>query len=319
MDRKRWRGSRAAGKRSRKEKRAYDAQDAKEVQLRRVGVDPPETRRKVFRIGMDPPEMGGVKGTADGDMRLVKKGVVTVGDRDKTESRKERPGTGEIDATSDEMSMMAIDDWNEGRWPAPPGSIMDMARPSSPTTVMGLQECEEMTPECSIKMIGIELFGEVIVKMLVAGGVLSDSGANVCMADTEEHLVRCHDIAPVAVGLALKSGDTPVMHECTRMGYMEMTREDGTTHLQPFLVNTNATDCIISPDAVARQSDDCVTWRQVGHIGETPGTLEFFDSKGRRIMHLQLEKKNCLYYADVNDVRAPRVEECNVYNLFTDD
>ena len=36
-------------------------------------------------------------------------------------------------------------------------------------------------------------------------------------------------------------------------------------------------------------------------------------------MRLQLAKKNGLYYADVNDVRAPRVEECNAYSLFTDD
>ena len=57
----------------------------------------------------------------------------------------------------------------------------------------------------------------------------------------------------------------------------------------------------------------------MGHIGEAPGTLEFFDSKGKRIMRLQLAKKNGLYYADVNDVRAPRVEERNVYSLFTDD
>ena len=146
--------------------------------------------------------------------------------------------------------------------------------------MMDFQEFSAGTKECSIKMIGIDLLGEVIVRTLVAGGVLSDSGANACMADTEEHLVRCHDIAPVAVGFALKSRDTPVMHKCTRMGYMEMTREDGTTHLQPFLVNTNVTDCIISPDAVARQSKYCVTWRQVGHVGEVPGILDFFNNKG---------------------------------------
>ena len=84
-------------------------------------------------------------------------------------------------------------------------------------------------------------------------------------------------------------------------------------------MNTNATDCITSPDAVTRQSRDCVTWRQVGHVGEAPGTLEFFDAKGTRVMRLQLAKKNGLYYADVNDVRAPRVWECNVYSLFTED
>ena len=82
-----------------------------------------------------------------------------------------------------------------------------------------------------------------------------------------------------------------------------MAREDGTTHLQPFLVNTNVTDYIVSLDAVLHQSKDCVTWRQVGHVREAPGTLEFFNTKGTRVMRLQLAKKNGLYYADVNDAR----------------
>ena len=72
-------------------------------------------------------------------------------------------------------------------------------------------------------MIGIDQGGEEIVRFLVADGVLSDSGLNSCMADSEEYLIRCHNTAPVTVGLALKSGGTPIMHECTHMGYREMT------------------------------------------------------------------------------------------------
>ena len=215
MDGKRWRGSRAVGKRSRKRRGGGDTHDANASQLRRVGIDPPETGLKVVVIGIDPPGKVGEKGDADVDMRLVKKGVVTVGCGVKTAGGVDRQETEAPDATYEERSEMALGDRNEGRWPAPPGSIMDMERPSSPTTVMEFQECEEVEPRCLTKMIGIELFGAVIVRTLVAGGVLSDSGANACMADTEEHLVRCHDITPVAVGLALKSGDTPVMHKCT--------------------------------------------------------------------------------------------------------
>ena len=106
--------------------------------------------------------------------------------------------------------------------------------------------------------------------------------------------MQCHDNATVSVGLALKSGETPMMHVCSRMGYMPLTREDGTTHMQPCLVNSAATDCILSPDAIARQSTDCVTWRQVSHVGDRPGTLEFFDELGRRVMRLQLLKTNGL-------------------------
>jgi len=176
-----------------------DGRDTGEVQLKGVGVDPPETGQAVLRVRVDPPETGAVMETTD---------------------RAEVIHTREVEAGCEAMHKLAMDDWNEVLWPTPPGSIADRARPSSPTTVMDCHEFLAVTKECSIRMIGINHLGEVIVRALVAGGILSDSGANSCMADTEEHLVRCHDIAPVAVGLALKSGDIPVMHECTDMGYM---------------------------------------------------------------------------------------------------
>ena len=119
------------------------------------------------------------------------------------------------------------------------------------------------------------------MRAMTANGVLSNTVANLCMADSEENLVQCHDIVPVSVGLALKSGETPMMHVCSWMGYMPLARDDGTTHMQPFLVNSAATDCILSPDAIARQSKDCVMWQQVGHVGDRPGTLEFFGELGR--------------------------------------
>jgi hypothetical protein len=100
-------------------------------------------------------------------------------------------------------------------------------------------------------MVGVRNGGKVVVKAMTANGVLSNTDANSCM-DSELHLVQCHGIEPVAVGLALKLGETPMMHVCSRMGYMLLAREDGTTHLQPFLVNGDVTDCILSPDAIAR-------------------------------------------------------------------
>jgi hypothetical protein len=139
------------------------------------------------------------------------------------------------------------------------------------------------------------------------------------MADLETHIVKCHDITPVLVGLALRSDEAPVMHECTRMGYLPMTREDGRVHMQPFLANKHATDGILLSGAIAQQSRDCAMWRQEGHVGTKPGTLEFFDAKGNRVMRLQLVKHNVLYYADVNDVRSLRADEYSVYSMITED
>ena len=36
------------------------------------------------------------------------------------------------------------------------------------------------------------------------GGVMANTGTNSCLADLEHHLVRCTEILPVTVGLALK-------------------------------------------------------------------------------------------------------------------
>jgi hypothetical protein len=94
-----------------------------------------------------------------------------------------------------------------------------------------------------------------------AAGVMADSGGNACMANSEAHLVDCHDIPPVTVGLALASDDAPVMHVCSRMGYMITAQEDGTNHRQQFLVNAQATDCIVLPDAIIQQTPDWVSWQ----------------------------------------------------------
>ena len=52
------------------------------------------------------------------------------------------------------------------------------------------------------------------------GGAMSDTGANSCLTDNESNLVRCTDIPPVIVGLALKASDAgkPTPFTCHRMG-----------------------------------------------------------------------------------------------------
>ena len=220
------------------------------------------------------------------------------------------------DATHRLLRKLKMEKLEAGEGPTPGGSVADIKRPKSPTGVTEFQE-KDMTQaaECIVRIVGIGNWKEVIVRAMNVNGVLSDTGANSCMADTEDNLVQCHDIAPVSVGLALKSGETPIMHVCSCMGYMPLAREDGTTHMQPFFVNSAATDCILSPDTIARQSRDCVPWRQVGHVGDRPGTLDFFDILGLRVMHLQLLNTNGIYYADV---WAPRMDEQSVYSLFTE-
>ena len=65
--RKRWRCSGAVGKHSRKEGMDLEDEDEQEeVQLKRVGVDPPETGQEVLKVKVDPPETGAVAEAAGG-------------------------------------------------------------------------------------------------------------------------------------------------------------------------------------------------------------------------------------------------------------
>lgn len=170
---------------------------------------------------------------------------------------------------------------------------------------------------CTVQVVGIDQETVVIVYRLTATGVMTDSGANACMADLETHLVDCHRIRPVTVGLTLAAQTDPTMHICDRMGYMVFTREGGGLHGQSFPVNHQATDCIMLPDAIAHQTADCVRSNQEGHVGEEPGSLVYFDVHDKRILYLRLRKCSGLYYCDVEGMSAPHTKD--TFNRITDD
>ena len=75
-----------------------------------------------------------------------------------------------------------------------------------------------------------------------------------------------------------------------------MSREDGTAHLQPFLVNSQATEFIMSPEAILQACGVFDSWRREGFKQNRPGTLQFFDNTGTFLLDLPLSKRNGLYY-----------------------
>ena len=206
---------------------------------------------------------------------------------------------------------------------AMPGSVVDLQRPHLPTSLVkhsrSNNNCEEKgrVQACTICMVGIVQDATVIVYHMTATGVMADTGANACMADSEVLLEGCHDTRPVTVGLAIASQKDQTMHTCDRMGYMLFTREDGGAHRQLFLVNHQATDCIMSSDAIARQVAGCVSWRQEGHVGKDPGLLAFFNAHGKSILHLPLRKHSSLYYCNVEGTTAPHTDD--TFNRITND
>ena len=175
----------------------------------------------------------------------------------------------------------------------PSGSLMNAARPPHPSSPTGLTDfpcdatfstvqlthdpphldlahVEDAAPDLSIansfciRTIGIVQDPEVRILKMDMNGIMSDSGANTCMAGSEENLIGCHDIPPVTLGLALHSDQEPTRYQCTRMGFLPMAREDGTAHLQPFLVNSQATEFIMSPEAILQACGAFDSWRQEG-------------------------------------------------------
>ena len=159
-------------------------------------------------------------------------------------------------------------------WPSPRGSVMDISQPSSPVVSVDdnsqasterwmtrPQIASMVNAECVVRMIGIQQDVSVLVCRTKETDALTDSGSNSYMAYSEMHLVDSHDIMPMTVWLALTSDDTPVMYECTQLGYLPMMRDDGIVHRQPFLVNPQATDCMLSPDTIAQHLVDCTRWR----------------------------------------------------------
>ena len=121
------------------------------------------------------------------------------------------------------------------------------------------------------------------------------------MIPTEDTLVGCHDISPVTLGLALKSDEAPVHHQCTWMGFLPMSGEDGTTNLQPCLVNPNAINPIMSPEAVLQACLAFASWHQEGFRQAHSGSLQFFDTNDTLLLDLPLQK-NGLYYCPLKSV-----------------
>ena len=78
------------------------------------------------------------------------------------------------------------------------------------------------------------------------------------------------------------------------MGFLSMSQADGSVHLQPLLVNTQATDSIMSPEAILQACSAFASWRQEGFKHDRTGTLQFFDSNENLLFCLPLMKRNGL-------------------------
>ena len=77
---------------------------------------------------------------------------------------------------------------------------MDLPQVASPMSVMEdgcwakVEESDKYMVVYTVRAVGSAQDVAVVVKRMGAQEVLSDSGANSCMADSETHLVKCHNM-----------------------------------------------------------------------------------------------------------------------------
>ena len=204
----------------------------------------------------------------------------------------------------------------------PPGSLFDHLRTDSPTGVddflflhmeqhppKPIPQVKDVFDEfvndtvvpicCTIRTIGVQQdtarLCKIVPGSLSHNGVMADTGTNVCMGPSADPLINVKSIDPVPVGLAIKSTDPASILYCHQMGYLPMPKADGSTHLEPVLVNPDASNFIMLSEAILHSSPHFTSFKQTGFKQKQEGLLEFFDDNDALQISLRLDKRNGFY------------------------
>ncbi len=125
---------------------------------------------------------------------------------------------------------------------------------------------------------------------------LMDGGANICLTGILDLLVDVITIPPLPITVATKSDRFLLDVFCTKCGLLPLTLNDGLIYYQPCYYCKNATETIISPEAIVSSSNILVHWSQEGHKDLRPGSICFFSDSGLYSILLVLEKQDGPYY-----------------------
>ena len=84
---------------------------------------------------------------------------------------------------------------------------------------------------------------------------------------------------------------------CTHRGDFPIPMTDGSIYYTPMYYNPQASDCILSPQAICRDSMGYLTnWSQEGTTTHPSGKLTIFNKHGAAVICLDLTQKNGLFY-----------------------
>ncbi len=111
---------------------------------------------------------------------------------------------------------------------------------------------------------------------------LMDCGTNICITGLLGLLVDVVSIPPLPISVATAVGSFSLDDCCTKRGLIPLTLSDGSVYYQPYYYCNckNATEIIISPEAILAASNTLVHWTQEGHKGDAPGSIWFTSDIG---------------------------------------
>jgi hypothetical protein len=125
---------------------------------------------------------------------------------------------------------------------------------------------------------------------------LMDCGTIICVTGLLGLLVDVVSITPLPISVATAVGSFSLDDYCTKQWLILLALSDGSVYYQPcYYCNCkNATEIIISPEAILAASNTLVHWTQEGHKGDASGSIRFTSDRGLYSITLELEKRNGL-------------------------
>jgi hypothetical protein len=164
---------------------------------------------------------------------------------------------------------------------------------------------------------GLGTYGRAMVLTKVEKGGMADTGANCSMTANWNALKNVKKLEKaILVGVAVTDdGSLRQTAECTHIGDYPIECDDGSIVYTKCFYNPNASDTIISPQAIIDASLEFHTWEQVGRRMGQPGQLRFIGHQSSKT--ITLHQNNGLYFCnskvfdvlDGNECASPDTEQ----------